>query len=273
MSNNGVSSAQVLCIFCNRRRPKAIEDVIPRWLSEELDSTGQVTTEFITQLPGQSRTSRIQRFGDLATVKLHRVCYRCNNEWMSELEQLTKPLLISMIRGESCQLTPEEQRQISAWAQLKCLSLDAFYPRTRDGIQHLPPRVAHAFCQTYQPLVSSTVTLGRFRPSAANEKIRFGRHMSNLPANEVHASLDVVVATFAFGQLLIQVSIGTSGAIPPRQAAHSIVVQHSYLQCWPSGDATVWPPTGTVVGDEFDVVAQATVIVSQVTEFPRPQQP
>jgi hypothetical protein len=32
-------------------------------------------------------------------------------------------------------------------------------------------------------------------------------------------------------------------------------------------------PSGTVVGDEFDVVAQATVIVSQVTEFPRLQQP
>lgn len=269
----GLSSTIVLCIFCNKRRPKAEEDVISQWLSDELHSTGQVTTEFITQMPGQPRMSRSQTFGNLATLKLHRVCHDCNNGWMSNLEKKTAPILIPMIRGETHELTIEDQRQIAAWSQMKCLTLDAFYPRTFDGTQHLPPRTAHSFCQNYQPLISSTVTLGRFIASAKNEKIRFGRHMSSVPSTSVYAELDVVVATFAFGQLLVQVSIGASGAVPPRQAAHSLVVAHSILNCWPSDRIEEWPPNGVVIGDQFDEVAQTTVFVAQIREFPGPPEP
>jgi hypothetical protein len=189
------------------------------------------------------------------------------------LENKTAPLLIPMIRGQSNDLSFEDLRQIASWAQMKCLTLDAFYPQTYGGIQHLPARTAHAFCQLYQPLISSTVTLGRFIASATNEKIRFGRHMSNVPRTSVYAELDVVVATFAFGQLLIQVSIGSSGAVPPRQAAHALVTDHPLTRCWPSDRTAQWPPNGVVVGNQFDVVAQATVVVNQVREFPGSVEP
>ena len=243
--------------------------MISLWLSDELDSTGKVITEFITEMPGKPRSSRFQDFGNLATVKLHRVCNMCNNEWMSELERQTSPILIPMIRGQSTELSPEQQHQISAWCQLKCLTLDAFYPRTYGGIQHLPPKTSHAFGQLYQPLLNSTVTLSRFIPSKANEKVRFGRYMSNLPADDVRASLDVVIVTLALGQLLLQVSIGASGDVPARQAGYSLVTRPA-LQCWPTFGAQHWPPVGVVVGDEFDNVAKAVVMVSQVTEFPGP---
>jgi hypothetical protein len=119
--------------------------------------------------------------------------------------------------------------------------------------------------------VSSTVTLSRFIPSKANEKVRFGRLMSNLPANDFHASLDVAVVTLAFGHLLIQVSVGASGDKPGRQAAYSLVTRPT-LQCWPTPGSQTWPPNDVVVGDEFDKVAKAVVIVSKVTEFPGPPQ-
>lgn len=268
MPSSGTSSSNVLCIFCNKHRPKSREDVISHWLSEELRSTDSVVTEFITKIPGRPRMSRFQTFGNLETVKLHRVCNHCNNGWMSSLENMTAPLLIPMIRGEACRLTIESQRQIASWAQLKCLTLDAFYPRTYGGIQHLPPAVAHSFFQWYQPLLSSTVTIGRFIPSAINEKLRFGRHMSSIPSTSVYAELDVVVATFAFGQLLIQVSIGASGAIPPRQAIHSLVLSHSINNCWPTNRVEEWPPSGFVVGNQFDAVAEAAVFVAHVGEYP-----
>jgi len=255
------------------RRPKADEDVLPVWLSRELNSTGQVVTEFITEMPGQPRTTRFQPFANLATLKLERVCHVCNNGWMSELENRTKPLLIPMIRGNACQLSVQNQRQISAWTQLKCLTLDAFYPQTHSGIRHLPARTAHAFYQTYQPLLSSTVTIGRFAPSAANEKIRWGRYMSSLPATDIYASLDVVVCTLAFGQLLMQVSIAASGFEQPREALHHLVRRYPMFDCWPTDRVQSWPPSHAVVSDQFDDLAEAPVYVNKATEFPGPHEP
>ena len=272
-NNSGASSTIVLCIFCSERRPKSEEDVLPLWLSRELNSTGQVITEFITEIPGQPRTSRFQPFGNLATLKLERICHICNNEWMSKLEDMTSPLLIPMIQGQACQLTTEDQRQISAWAQLKCLTLDAFYPQTHGGVRHLPERMAHAFCQTYQPLLSSTVTIGQFIPSAANEKIRWGRYMSSLPPTDVYASLDVVVCTLALGQLLMQVSIAASGFEQPREALHHLVRRHPMFDCWPADRVITWPPTDAVVGDQFDDVAKALIYVNKVTDVPGPSHP
>ena len=224
-------------------------------------------------MPGQQRTSRTQKFANLATLKLKRVCYVCNTGWMSELEDATAPILIPMINGRTTVLSMEEQRQIAAWAQLKCLSIDAYYRGHHDGIQFLPPTTAHAFCQRYQPLISSTVTLGHFIPATVNEKIRFSRHMSNVPPTSVYANLEVVVATFAFKQLLIQVSIGESAAVPPRQAAHALEVAHSIIRCWPSDRAEEWPPSGVVIGDQFYEIAHSSVLINQVREFPGPPEP
>ena len=95
-------------------------------------NTGQVVTDYLTEVPGEAIMSRTRRFADLRTVRLPRVCVTCNGGWMSRLERTTRPLLEPMIRGFATSLSPAQQRHLASWCQLKCLTLDAYY-RTDHG--------------------------------------------------------------------------------------------------------------------------------------------
>jgi hypothetical protein len=202
------SPKTVLCVFCNQRRPRSREDVIPNWLARELDPEGQITTDFITAVPGEPVSQRSQQFGSLATIKLRRACAGCNNTWMSHLQNLTRPLLEPLIRGFRTDLSPAAQRQIAAWCQLKALSLDTYYLDTHQGVQHLPSHVFHEFALQDQPLEHSTVTLGRHLPPEKGVVLPWGRYMVSTPAVDKRPALDVVVTTFGFGHLAIQVTVG-----------------------------------------------------------------
>lgn len=53
------------------------------------------------------------------------VCQKCNNGWMSELENEIKPVLAPMINGYRTLLTPDEQMTLARWASLKAQCFDA----------------------------------------------------------------------------------------------------------------------------------------------------
>lgn len=55
-------------------------------------------TDFITPMLGEPLTQHSQQLGNLATIKLKRVCDDCNNNWMSDLEDRTRPLMEPLIR-------------------------------------------------------------------------------------------------------------------------------------------------------------------------------
>jgi len=136
------SKRYVQCIFCDERKPRAREDVIPRWMSQELNPTGAVYTDFFTDLPGNPVLKRSKKSADLATLKLPDVCVDCNGVWTSGLEKDTKPILLPLLRGRPTSISPAEQRQIAAWCQLKCFRCFDGGERTRTADFH----VANVFC-------------------------------------------------------------------------------------------------------------------------------
>jgi hypothetical protein len=257
------SRTNVLCIFCNQRRPRAIEDIISNWIAREFDPVGAITTDFITAMPGEAVTHRSQQFGNLATLKLKRVCEVCNTGWMSAIEDETRPILAPLIHGQPSQLSLDEQVQLTLWGQLKALSLDAYYLDTYQGIQHLPDRVFQEFEANRQPIEQSTVTLGRYLPPPNGVMLPWGRHLSSAPATEYTPPLDVLVATFGFGHLLLQISIGAWHG-ETEHAAYSLVTR-VMPQCWPPRDDNlVWPPAFTATPANFDVVASPVVMVTPI---------
>lgn len=114
-------------MFCDKWGPRAEEDIITRWSSRELKPNSPVETHFLTELSGQRLRGHTKKSGDFAVLKLSQVCLDCNTGWMSGLERTTQPILEALIRGERIALTHGERRQIAAWGQLKCLTLDAYY--------------------------------------------------------------------------------------------------------------------------------------------------
>lgn len=100
------------CAFCGATDTTG-EHVFPKWVSRELVQLAplQVMTE---RGPRQSPSIEI-------TVP---VCEKCNNRWLSVLENDVQSVLRPLIRGEERTLTPGEQRLLATWAVKTALMLD-----------------------------------------------------------------------------------------------------------------------------------------------------
>jgi len=263
------SRRRVLCIFCDERKPRAREDVISEWMSDELNPTGTVYTDFITELPGVPLQRRSKKSGNLATLKLRDVCVDCNGGWMSRLENATKPILLPMLRGVAGPLNLSEQRQLAAWCQLKCLTLDAFYRGEHDGVRHLPARLTHDFYRERQPLENSLVVLGRYLPPKQGVFMPWGRLMKEYPADGVRPAASIVIVTFAFGHLALQVLVG-AWQTPHAAQIHFPYADPRFLRIWPSEQQAFvrWPPNVAISVSDFAGVAGPGTRVSSGAEPP-----
>lgn len=59
--------------------------------------------------------------GDPASRKLRVVCERCNNGWMSRLQDKAKPVLIPLLTNKRWQLDLESQKTLASWITMFCL--------------------------------------------------------------------------------------------------------------------------------------------------------
>lgn len=75
--------------------------------------------------PGQPNSSRIKRHaGDPLGKKLRIVCGKCNNEWMSRIQEKAKPVLIPLFKGEQCMLDQAKQELIVNWAVMATMTAE-----------------------------------------------------------------------------------------------------------------------------------------------------
>jgi hypothetical protein len=99
------------CIFCGGGAPFSNEHVLPEWASE-LIGVGdvRVTSAKLNQRP--TTWEHVGSFG----VTVNRVCLKCNNGWMSCVENAAKPSLCPMILSRSVVWCgPQQQRAIARW--------------------------------------------------------------------------------------------------------------------------------------------------------------
>lgn len=112
------------CIFCDDGNSfKSREHVIPQWLLKELDifyKAGDFS-ETLTEITkdGELNLKNVVRqtknYGNYVSPY---VCDKCNTGWMSQLEGVTKPILLPLVKGTNSfgNLTKNEKLLISRWA-------------------------------------------------------------------------------------------------------------------------------------------------------------
>lgn len=251
----------IRCIFCDRASPRAREDVFPKWMSKEFKGKPPFTTDHRTYVRKGGTIKRSTKDGSFSTLKLKEVCTECNGVWMSRLEKVTQPILEPLIRGERTDLTGAKLRQLAAWAQLKCLTLDAYYLGTHKGTRHLPASTAHTFGQHYQPLANSLVRLGICVPPEQGAMLLWGRQLLTSPATAEHTEIKIVIATFAFGHLILQVLIGASSVRDNVRQLLFPASDQRLIPCWPleSNHDISWPPRNTIPPEDFDLLAQSGI--------------
>jgi len=102
------------CIFCPQPANSA-EDIWSSWILEELKPSQPIR---ITR--GKIKSEWI----DDPRVRVKCVCKKCNNEWMSDIENENKPHMLPMINGKPAVLEPKKQKLLTRWAILKAMVID-----------------------------------------------------------------------------------------------------------------------------------------------------
>jgi hypothetical protein len=247
-----MSSKRILCIFCNERSERAVEDIIPQWLATELGGEppffggdDKTVAEGQVVMQGKAR-----KWGNAAALKLPSVCKNCNGGWMSRLENSAKYLILPMIRGDQTVLSPTEQRVVARWAQLKMICYDA-----RCHMRSLPATMAHEFRESRQPWASALTLLGVFEGYPQGVGIPHARRVAQIAG--IEPPQDAVRVTVIFGFLVIQ---STAMAEPHDWPIEMLAPPNDLLllRCWPQRDRPVdlrWPPAAVIPRNGWGLIA------------------
>jgi hypothetical protein len=121
------------CIFCNSTGKKSKEHLWPVWMHEFLPTLGDgnhISESNTFQWKDQIGSKKTEKPGYLTTKKLRAVCQKCNNGWMSQLENKIKPILIKVLNRETFDICTEKQKILTRWIAMKSIFGEHFESET-----------------------------------------------------------------------------------------------------------------------------------------------
>lgn len=126
------------CVFCGAPADSQ-EHVWPNWAAPMLADQGPLP--HLHQIIQEGRPNEERRYSkDAYSVTVGVVCERCNNGWMSALEERAKPYLETMLRGRGRELHEGGLRTLAAWALKTSMMVEHMHGAKR----HIIPRDEYA---------------------------------------------------------------------------------------------------------------------------------
>lgn len=116
-----MAKPQRFCIYCSGPGLSK-EHVWPQWLAPYItnrSARGQYTA---IDLQTHKTVSSTSRAGDVHSHSLRAVCKKCNNGWMSVLQQDAKPLVVAMIERKRVLLGEPEQKLLARFLTLMAMT-------------------------------------------------------------------------------------------------------------------------------------------------------
>jgi len=103
------------------------EHLWAEWMHPYLPTLPDAQKEEVYRIARNRRTvlthNKIQQ-GQVYTKRLKVVCKKCNNTWMSGIEERVKPILIPLIQGVPITLTEEYKVKLARWIVLKVMAAE-----------------------------------------------------------------------------------------------------------------------------------------------------
>jgi hypothetical protein len=143
------------CPFCrNHHRSRRGEHIIPKWMSREFPETTWEIEDFLTKYIRKSRkyihlTTRI-------------VCARCNTGWMSDLEKLSKPIIVPLMHGIPSTLTVRDQVIIAKWLCKTAMVYDLHSEKQAPRPRYFEDDEYSAFASTLAHVPSYMFFVGKY---------------------------------------------------------------------------------------------------------------
>ncbi len=154
------------CAFCGPTgAPESGEDLFPLWLSRLYQRDFRFTNFRIhseTRLGRKWQGPASQRIN----LKVPAVCRPCNTEWMSQIENLTKPVLTPLIKQPAVArtLTNEQVTALILWMTVKAIVVDHHDVLTNNGKPFFSPQQKRRFRDDWIPPNRCTMWLARLTP-------------------------------------------------------------------------------------------------------------
>jgi hypothetical protein len=106
-----VNDPKRTCVFCGKT-PLTLEHIFPQWINA---CWPKGTTSERFARAGSGDLVPRGSFRQVASNTARLVCATCNNEWMKDIEDSTRPLLCEMITGHGIQLDGRQQLALATW--------------------------------------------------------------------------------------------------------------------------------------------------------------
>ncbi len=216
------------CMFCGAGSLTK-EDAWPLWLVRKFVTNEGVSVD--AERGGIALPSWKQS-GHFAKVRF--VCASCNSGWMSQLENLAKPILESLLESRTSALTVEDQVILGRWSLKSAMvfealrdNMDWFYrPEDRAGVRagSMPERFTRIW-------IGTCVNLPSLHCVASD--------LADAPSRDESAARGYVT-TLAFGTLAVQVM---SVRLSKDDARIGQITTDVQPGPWDSTLLRVWPPT------------------------------
>jgi hypothetical protein len=228
-----------LCAFCGEAGVTD-EHIIADWIKRLLPvETKHHRFRGAKSAEGSSNKTGLRQLqGSAFTAKTRKVCARCNSGWMSELEELARPLLTPLIHGETLTLQPEDQAVLAGWIAKTVMTADTLYLES-SAITECDRRTVRA---TFRPPDNWSIWLALHH----NSDWRTGLdHIGSALHREADYERNKNVVstqstTIGIGNLLIH---AFSSALPGFQFEPSAAFGACLHRIWPSpGRILLWPP-------------------------------
>lgn len=247
------------CIFCGEGKLSK-EHIWANWLREYIPrplEKHKVRSALI--MPDDIKEKVQVRSGDPHSRRIRCVCRGCNNGWMSQLQELAKPVLIPLIKGQATIINRKNARLLAGWASMFVMVAEFMnsemvavpaQDRAWLRLHKTPPShwriwVGSHECTQISKWNHNVVTL------AHGEDEKGAQSYPPVPNTQT--------STFLVGdQLLFHVMSSVVGRRLVSRWRHPKGIEAKLPLVWPfKGRAFHWPPAGTLSDTEAYEVAEA----------------
>lgn len=231
----GVSTQARTCLFCGRLGSSR-EHIVPQWIGRAFDVPSIPDVDIVNCHRSENPAAGIglrEKRAKGPAYYTRAFCERCNNGWMSALEEKVRPLLEPLLHGEPRRLGPDDQELLALWATKTIL---AFQSIEEPSTTWARPGDCHELFTTQRPLANSQVWLGC---TVHGSPAWYRAHTIRLRGSAEDA-VDGFGATLTVGHAVFYFVLGFAGAIGMRLRYEPA---SALREIWPGGQREVdWPP-------------------------------
>jgi hypothetical protein len=257
------------CVFCKRIPPEiniTNEHVLPGWLRQHLglnDSKLRMRQNYLDPETGEKKSSHRISPTSPFEMKVKKVCGKCNNEWLSQIEGSIKPFILDLANGHSIKLNETQKQRLALWAAKTAMTRSLM----DKGARHIPDEHYQFLMQQQSPPPNTTVWLGYCHAPYDT----WNRHLRFTIFHGEPSEILCHCTTIVLCSVMVMV-IGFSSehpAITPEAITNMMkfIIEDSIQKIWPpSPDDLIWPLNTKLTSDEVIYISELAPKILGIAE-------